>query len=225
MPAQETTSGLAIASVICGPLGFLTAGLSGIAAVITGHMALAAIKRSGGMLKGSGMAITGLVTGYLTILILPISILAVLAAPVILKQRKAADRVEAISNVKQLHLALLDFDSDYGKLPSDELAKEEAAFAGLTGQRVLEQLEAADCVEDLNRLLAVRAAPGAMWYYFPGASVSGDSNRPLLIMPSVGDKSVVLRVDGSATTEDLAYPSSVDLSGAVQIPAPTKKKR
>jgi hypothetical protein len=32
-------------------------------------------------------------------------------------------------------------------------------------------------------------------------------------------------VDGSATTEDLSYPSSVDLSGAVQIPAPTKKKR
>jgi type II secretory pathway pseudopilin PulG len=224
MPAQQATSGLAIASVICGPLGFLTAGLSGIAAVITGHMALAAIKRSGGMLKGTGMAITGLVTGYLTILILPIAILAGLAAPVILKQRQAADRVESINNAKMLHLALIDFDNDYGSFPSDKHAKDVPEFAGLTGPRVLEQLEAAGCVDDLDHMLAVRGGADAKWYYFPGLGTSDDPGRPLLIGPAIGDKITILRIDGSAKPEPSASLSQMDLSGAVEIPAPQKKR-
>src|SRR5690606_12612468 len=80
------TSGLAIASVICGALGLFTAGLSGMAAIITGHMALSAIRRSGGALTGSGMSITGLIFGYRTVMILPIAILAGLSAPVSLRQ-------------------------------------------------------------------------------------------------------------------------------------------
>ena len=32
-------------------------------------------------------------------------------------QRKAADRTEAINNIKQTHLALLDFNEDYGAFP------------------------------------------------------------------------------------------------------------
>lgn len=222
---QSQTSGLAIASVICGPLGFLTAGLSGIAAVITGHMALAAIKRSGGMLTGTGMSITGLVTGYLSMLIVPIAFLAGLAAPVILKQRQAADRVEATNNVKILNLALIDFDNEYGGFPSNELAKEEPKFAGLRGTRVLEQLEAGGCVKDLDQLLAVRGKPDAKWYYFPGiSSSSGNPSQPVLITPAVGDKVVVLRIDGSAKPEYASSLSRMDLTGAVEIPAPRKKR-
>ena len=224
MSTEPKTSGLAIASVICGPLGFLTAGLSGIAAIITGHMALGAIKRSGGFIKGTGMAITGLVTGYISILILPIAFLAGLAAPVILKQRQAADRVEAINNVKMLNLALIEFDNDYGSFPSDELAKKEPSFAGFTGPGVLKQLEAAGCVKDLNHLLSVRGAPDAKWYYFPGVSTSGDPARPVLITPAVGDKVVILRVDGSAKPQSDTSLSEIDLTGAVEIPAPKKKR-
>lgn len=222
--AQPTTCGLAIASVICGPLGFLTAGLSGIAAIITGHMALGAIKRSGGFLKGTGMAITGLVTGYISILILPIAILAGLAAPVILKQRQAADRVEATNNVKSLHVTLMEFDNEHGSFPSDELAKKESSLAGLTGPSVLKQLEAAGSVRDLDRLLAVRGKPHSNWYYFPGSSTSSDPEKPLLVTPVIGDKIVVLRVDGSVTPEYVASPSPIDLTGAVEIPVPKKKR-
>jgi len=46
-----------------------------------------------------------------------IALLVLVAWPVIFKQRKAADRVTAISHLKALHLALLDFDSDYGRFP------------------------------------------------------------------------------------------------------------
>lgn len=61
--APEGTNGLAIASLICGIVGCIP-GL-GIAAVVTGHMALGRIKISGQ--GGRGMAIAGLILGYLSI--------------------------------------------------------------------------------------------------------------------------------------------------------------
>ncbi len=59
------TSGLAIASLVCGALGILCAPLLGIAAVITGHLALGQIDRAPYPMGGRGLAIAGLVLGYL----------------------------------------------------------------------------------------------------------------------------------------------------------------
>lgn len=64
------TSGLAIASLVCGIVGLLSCLLPGIAAVICGHMALGQIEASQGRLGGRGMAVAGLVLGYLSILVL-----------------------------------------------------------------------------------------------------------------------------------------------------------
>jgi len=56
-------SNKAIASLVCGVL-FLCAPAS-IAAIILGHLALVDIKRSAGRITGQGLAIAGLVMGYL----------------------------------------------------------------------------------------------------------------------------------------------------------------
>lgn len=58
------TSGTAIASLVCGILGFLSGPITGIPALITGHIARKKIRNSGGTLAGSGMALTGLILGY-----------------------------------------------------------------------------------------------------------------------------------------------------------------
>jgi len=58
------------------------------------------------------------------VVIVIIAALAGLSAPVILKQRKKADQTEATSNIKQVHLALLDFDSDYGSFPDNNTAED-----------------------------------------------------------------------------------------------------
>lgn len=63
-PASKT-SGLAIASLVCGLLSFMTCLFTGIPAVVLGIIALLKISSSGGRLKGQGLAITGLVTGGL----------------------------------------------------------------------------------------------------------------------------------------------------------------
>jgi hypothetical protein len=60
------TSGAAIASLVCGLLGFLTGPITGIPALITGHIARKKIRNSGGAISGSGMALTGLILGYVS---------------------------------------------------------------------------------------------------------------------------------------------------------------
>jgi hypothetical protein len=65
-------SGLAVASMVCGIVGYLTCwfvGILGIPAVICGHMALVQIRDSSLPMAGRGMAIAGLILGYLGILI------------------------------------------------------------------------------------------------------------------------------------------------------------
>lgn len=55
----------------------------------------------------------------LLVVIVIIAALAGLSAPMLLKQRKAADKTEAISNVKQIGSALVEFDGDYSGFPDN----------------------------------------------------------------------------------------------------------
>lgn len=65
-------SGLAVASMVCGIVGICTCYFMiflAVPAVICGHMALSQINNSPTPMGGRGMAIAGLVLGYLEILI------------------------------------------------------------------------------------------------------------------------------------------------------------
>lgn len=64
MSVAPTTSGLAIASFICGLLTLFAFPYLGIAAAICGHIALGQIRSSGGFVEGRGFAIAGLILGY-----------------------------------------------------------------------------------------------------------------------------------------------------------------
>jgi hypothetical protein len=67
MPPGVPASGLAVASLVCGILGFFTAGLTSIPAVICGHLAWP--DTHSGTYSGHGMTVAGLVLGYLAILL------------------------------------------------------------------------------------------------------------------------------------------------------------
>lgn len=111
------TSGLAICSLICGVFAPLTL-VSGIPAVICGHLARGKINRSGGALGGNGFAITGLTTGYFGIFMIGIATIAGLTAPLVLRQRKKADLMESVNNARQIGLALNEFETKYGTIPT-----------------------------------------------------------------------------------------------------------
>ncbi|MGN6152575.1 MAG: DUF4190 domain-containing protein [Lysobacteraceae bacterium] len=71
------TSSLAVISLVFGILGWtLLPFLGSLVAVVCGHMARSEIRQSQGALEGDGMAVGGLVLGYLVI---ALSVLAVAA--------------------------------------------------------------------------------------------------------------------------------------------------
>jgi hypothetical protein len=65
VPAQPS-SGTAVVSLVCGILGFFTCALTSIVAVITGHLAMRETRS--GQVGGRGMAVAGLVLGYLVLI-------------------------------------------------------------------------------------------------------------------------------------------------------------
>ena len=75
-----------ISSFVCclGPV-------AGIFAVVMGHKANSRIRKSGGLLQGSGMATAGLVMGYLSIFVIGLwGLMAAIAIPNFVKARNAA---------------------------------------------------------------------------------------------------------------------------------------
>lgn len=112
MDAPTTTppiknSGLAICSLVLGILGLLSLLLClgpifALPAVICGHIASGRIKRSNGMLAGQGMALAGLITGYITIAlaVVMIPMMAAIAIPNFVKARDTAQKNQCINNLR-----------------------------------------------------------------------------------------------------------------------------
>jgi hypothetical protein len=115
------TSGLAISSLILGILGIITCGISSLVGIILGSVALAQIKKSGGQLKGEGLAIAGLCVSGLFLLFVPVS--AGLLLPALAKAKVRAQRIQCISNMKQINAQLQMWSLDHGgKFPPDLMA-------------------------------------------------------------------------------------------------------
>ena len=106
-PGQGPTSGKAIVSLICGIFSFVLP--SAIVAVIFGHLSLSEIKRSAGRVRGRGMALTGLVLGYLGISVLPILIIAAIAIPNLLRARMAANEASAVGVLRTYNTAMITY--------------------------------------------------------------------------------------------------------------------
>ncbi|MCX7556866.1 DUF4190 domain-containing protein [Xanthomonadaceae bacterium JHOS43] len=79
VPARQT-SALAIVSLICGVVSWVLLPLLGaIVAVVTGHMARSEIRGAPERLEGDGLAIAGMVLGYLQLALLLLGVLFIVA--------------------------------------------------------------------------------------------------------------------------------------------------
>ena len=106
------TSSKAVISLVGGLLFFVP--LACIAAIVFGHIALSEIKRSAGRLKGEGMAIAGLVLGYLWVAGIPIMlIIAAIAIPNLLRARMAANESSAVATVRTLLTAEITYSTQH----------------------------------------------------------------------------------------------------------------
>lgn len=77
--SQRTTSALAVVSLVSGIVSWLLLPLLGaLVAIITGHLARSEIRASQGGLDGDGLAIAGLILGYLQIVLGILAVAAVM---------------------------------------------------------------------------------------------------------------------------------------------------
>ena len=121
---QPKNSGLAIWSLVLGILGLVCFSILGaIPAVICGHMALSRIKRSAGALAGQGLAIAGLVTGYLGLAwaIVFIPMMAAIAIPSFVKARDTAMKNACVNNLRQIDAATEQWALENKKKPEDQV--------------------------------------------------------------------------------------------------------
>jgi len=105
---QPKTSALAIWSLVLGILSLACFSIfAAIPGVICGHKALSKIKHSAGALTGQGMAIAGLVTGYLGIAwaVVFIPMMMAIAIPNFVRARDISMQNACINNLRQIDAA------------------------------------------------------------------------------------------------------------------------
>ncbi len=106
LPAPAKLSALAVVSLVLGVLG--CTGLGALAGLICGIVALVRINRSGGRLRGRGLAIAGLVVSALMV---PVS--AGMLLPALSKAKSKAQTIASVNNLKQLGLAARMYSTDH----------------------------------------------------------------------------------------------------------------
>lgn len=109
------TSSLAIASLVSGIISILGClFITGIPAIICGHIAKRRIKKSSSKLTGKGLATAGLIMGYLSLLF---SLLAAVSISQLIKQEDIMNAVKDSFNAQILHQSFLAYESTHGAYP------------------------------------------------------------------------------------------------------------
>jgi type IV pilus assembly protein PilA len=175
--APQKTSGMAIASLMFGIL-FLFFPLS-IPAVVFGHIALSQIKKSAGRLGGRGIAIAGLVLGYLGIAMIPlILIIAAIAIPNLLRARMAANEGLAAGTVRIIDSAQVTYQATY---PAIGYARD---LASLGGAEPCTASQATACLME-NKIAVASAPPGLHGYIFNTITSSDGTQYLVTAVPAM----------------------------------------
>ncbi|HEX7619384.1 MAG TPA: DUF4190 domain-containing protein [Verrucomicrobiae bacterium] len=106
--APPKMSGMAVTSLVLGILGILTCGITALAGLILGIVALVKVKNSGGKLKGGGLALAGTIVSGIFLFLLPLLLLPALASA-----SPRAQEGNCLNNEKQLALAVMIYSGDH----------------------------------------------------------------------------------------------------------------
>ncbi len=122
---EGRNTGMAVASLVLGILSIFFCNLTGIPAIITGHIARARIRKMPATYGGSGMALAGLIIGYCGLALTPVIILimAGFLMPALGKAKGKAQEIDCVNKMKQIGLAARLWSNDNNDVfPSDFLS-------------------------------------------------------------------------------------------------------
>ncbi len=113
--AGAQTDGKATTSLVLGILSVTCLGiLAGIPAIILGHISRSNIRDSRGQLKGDGLALAGLVMGYISVAIIPLVLIIVaISIPNLIHARLAANEANAVSSVTTINTAEYTYEASH----------------------------------------------------------------------------------------------------------------
>lgn len=121
------TDGGAIASLVLGiaSIALCLNIFTGIPAIITGHISYSKIKKSMGRLTGEGMALTGLILGYISLPM--VLVFAAVLIPNLLRARISANEAAAASTVRTINTSQITYSTTY---PEQGYARDLATLGG-----------------------------------------------------------------------------------------------
>lgn len=208
------TSGLAIASLALGASSTVFCVLTGIPAIVCGHLARSEIRRAGGKLNGDGMAVVGLVLGYLSVAMLIAALVFFLffAGLIGLSMPRVTQSVQTPTAPQHLSNA------------AAQVFRACKAFAVDNGGRYPETLEELVPFYLADRqLLSCPLTPQEhVGYFYFGGSDTDAPSEPLLMSKGVDERGhhLVIRKDGSQTLrrppdagEGTTTPEGSEISG------------
>lgn len=157
-PLKQETSGKAIASLVLGIFPVIPV-VGSIVAIVFGHMSVSEIRRSAGRLKGEGMAIAGLILGYIGVAFLPIIlIIAAIAIPNLLRARMAANQASAVGSLRTINTSEITYSSTFTSGFSRDLQSLDGNASPST----------ADSAGLIDSVLASGVKSGYEFTYVPG---------------------------------------------------------
>lgn len=110
----QPKSGLSVTSLVLGILSIVPCSiLAGIPAIITGHIAHNRATKEPHLYGGKGMALAGLIMGYISIPLVVLMILPALLLPALAKAKGKAQTINCVNNMKQVALAARIWANDH----------------------------------------------------------------------------------------------------------------
>jgi type IV pilus assembly protein PilA len=199
-PAAPEVSGKAIASLV---LGFLSCFLpAAIVAIVLGHIARGEIKRDPRRWQGAGMALGGLILGYIGLAFVPMMIIAAIAIPNLLRARQAANEASAVGNLRTINVAEVTYQTSYNQGFTCDLAALDGSGQGNAD---------ATHAQLIDSLLASGTKSGYR-FELSGCEESSPEHYKVVAVPTVpnqsgtrafcSDESGVIRSESSGSAEE-----------------------
>lgn len=112
-PRPRPTDDKAVASFLFGILSFILSIFTGIPAIVLGHIARSNIRKGKGQLKGHGLAMIGLASGYLSLGLFFLMVFGILI-PNLTRMRVETNEREALRTLRRVTVAQFNYQTKYG---------------------------------------------------------------------------------------------------------------